>query len=168
MHSVSHWNLLPNSFCGASHQSPINIDTLHVVSDNQLNTFTFKNFDMKNTIKYITNTGHTGLTSLMLWAKIYRLIHDLLNPKIHQCSNIQTKGNVHACITFIYASCSYSTSVTCVLKDDMVEVSGGGLRDVYSTLQLHFHWGTSQSSGSEHTVDGKRYQMEVGTVYYSF
>ncbi|XP_069547695.1 uncharacterized protein [Brachyistius frenatus] len=57
-------------------------------------------------------------------------------------------------------------SVKCVLKDDMVEISGGGLGYVYSTLQFHFHWGsTSQDSeGSEHTVDSKRYPMEMHIV----
>ncbi|XP_041830509.1 putative carbonic anhydrase 3 isoform X2 [Melanotaenia boesemani] len=54
-------------------------------------------------------------------------------------------------------------TVKCVLKDDVVEVSGGGLEHDYSTLQFHFHWGTESqdSEGSEHTVDSKRYPMEV-------
>lgn len=42
-----------------------------------------------------------------------------------------------------------------------MEVSGGGLGATYSTLQFHFHWGTEQLPGSEHTVDGMRYAMEV-------
>lgn len=47
-----------------------------------------------------------------------------------------------------------------MLKDG-VEISGGGLGHPYSTLQLHFHWGSSDSEGSEHTVDSHRYLMEV-------
>nr|XP_057920791.1 carbonic anhydrase 15 [Doryrhamphus excisus] len=43
-------------------------------------------------------------------------------------------------------------------------VSGGGLPDVYHTLQLHFHWGGPGSNGSEHTVDGRRYPMEMHIV----
>lgn len=42
-----------------------------------------------------------------------------------------------------------------------MEISGGGLKHVYSTLQFHFHWGSSDSNGSEHTVDSHRYPMEV-------
>lgn len=51
----------------------------------------------------------------------------------------------------------------CVLKEDVLEVSGGGLDYVYSTLQFHFHWGSTSndSEGSEHTVDSHRYPMEV-------
>lgn len=42
-----------------------------------------------------------------------------------------------------------------------MEISGGGLKHVYSTLQFHFHWGSGDSDGSEHTVDSHRYPMEV-------
>lgn len=54
--------------------------------------------------------------------------------------------------------------VKCKLEEGKAEVSGGGLGHVYSTLQLHFHWGSEgshDSPGSEHTVDSKRYPMEV-------
>lgn len=43
-----------------------------------------------------------------------------------------------------------------------MSVSGGGLPDVYHTIQLHFHWGGPATNGSEHTVDRRRYPMEVG------
>ena len=29
--------------------------------------------------------------------------------------------------------------------------------DNYELLQFHFHWGSSNDRGSEHTIDGKRY-----------
>lgn len=60
----------------------------------------------------------------------------------------------------------FSTPVNCVLKENMVEVSGGGLGHVYSTLQFHFHWAStaSDSVGSEHLVDSKRYPMEVEDI----
>ncbi|XP_074474158.1 carbonic anhydrase 15 [Sebastes fasciatus] len=45
-----------------------------------------------------------------------------------------------------------------------MSVSGGGLPDVYHTIQLHFHWGGLASNGSEHTVDGRRYPMEMHIV----
>ncbi|XP_028991079.1 carbonic anhydrase 4-like isoform X2 [Betta splendens] len=46
-----------------------------------------------------------------------------------------------------------------------VQISGGGLSGAYDTLQFHFHWGNGSSvPGSEHTVDGKRYAMEMHIV----
>lgn len=59
-------------------------------------------------------------------------------------------------------------SVKCILKETEVEVSGGGLDATYSTFQLHFHWGdTEHHPGSEHTIDGHRYPMEVRWVWRS-
>ncbi|XP_035259860.1 carbonic anhydrase-like isoform X3 [Anguilla anguilla] len=57
-------------------------------------------------------------------------------------------------------------TVKCVLEENMVEIEGGGLSHTYSTIQFHFHWGTidDHSNGSEHTVDSKRYPMEMHIV----
>lgn len=56
-------------------------------------------------------------------------------------------------------------TVKCNLEDGVVEVSGGGLTDVYSSLQFHFHWGSSETHpGSEHTVNGHRFPMEMHIV----
>ncbi|KAJ8399970.1 hypothetical protein AAFF_G00407000 [Aldrovandia affinis] len=57
-------------------------------------------------------------------------------------------------------------TVKCVLEENMVEIAGGGLNHKYSTMQFHFHWGNTDehSSGSEHTVDSKRYPMEMHIV----
>lgn len=54
-------------------------------------------------------------------------------------------------------------AVNCVLVENMVEIDGGGLNHQYSALNFHFHWGSSSdySVGSEHTVNSKRYPMEV-------
>nr|XP_020485544.1 carbonic anhydrase 15-like [Labrus bergylta] len=45
-----------------------------------------------------------------------------------------------------------------------MSVSGGGLPGVYHTMQLHFHWGGPATNGSEHTVHGRRYPMEMHIV----
>ncbi|KAM3599429.1 uncharacterized protein V6R79_005307 [Siganus canaliculatus] len=45
-----------------------------------------------------------------------------------------------------------------------MSVSGGGLPDLYHTIQLHFHWGGPSTNGSEHTVDARRYPMEMHIV----
>ncbi|XP_025090356.1 carbonic anhydrase 2-like [Pomacea canaliculata] len=45
-------------------------------------------------------------------------------------------------------------------------VSDGSLPDKYIVRQLHFHWGEDDGQGSEHTVDGMAYPMEVHIVTY--
>uniref|UniRef100_A0A668TNW7 Alpha-carbonic anhydrase domain-containing protein n=1 Tax=Oreochromis aureus TaxID=47969 RepID=A0A668TNW7_OREAU len=48
-----------------------------------------------------------------------------------------------------------------------VKISGGDLSEQYDSLQFHFHWGNGSSvPGSEHTVDGKRYPMEVHFFFF--
>uniref|UniRef100_A0A452H2Z8 Carbonic anhydrase 4 n=1 Tax=Gopherus agassizii TaxID=38772 RepID=A0A452H2Z8_9SAUR len=47
------------------------------------------------------------------------------------------------------------------------KIGGGGLRNKYNAIEFHFHWGTKISEGfspgSEHSIDGERYAMEVVT-----
>ncbi|KAM6984865.1 carbonic anhydrase 15 [Aplochiton taeniatus] len=45
-----------------------------------------------------------------------------------------------------------------------LSVSGGGLPGIYQTVQLHFHWGSHHTNGSEHTVNRHRYPMEMHVV----
>lgn len=41
-------------------------------------------------------------------------------------------------------------------------VSGGGLiHSTYKVAQFHFHWGSDNTKGSEHTYNGISYPMEV-------
>ncbi|XP_062392965.1 carbonic anhydrase IV c [Sardina pilchardus] len=46
-----------------------------------------------------------------------------------------------------------------------VRIRGGGLASVYKALQFHLHWGVEAGPGSEHTVDGERYPMELHIVH---
>ncbi|XP_053559415.1 carbonic anhydrase 9 [Bombina bombina] len=43
----------------------------------------------------------------------------------------------------------------------------GGLPQTYRAVQLHFHWGSKSSPGSEHTVNGERFHGEIHVVHYS-
>ncbi|XP_038292076.1 carbonic anhydrase 15-like isoform X1 [Canis lupus baileyi] len=47
-----------------------------------------------------------------------------------------------------------------------LEIRGAGLPlPAYRALQLHFHWGGPGRAGSEHSVDGQRYPMEMHVVH---
>ena len=45
-------------------------------------------------------------------------------------------------------------------------VSGGPLDHAYQLQQLHFHWGAENTRGSEHTLDGRRFPMEMHLVHH--
>uniref|UniRef100_A0A8C0GJ58 Carbonic anhydrase n=1 Tax=Chelonoidis abingdonii TaxID=106734 RepID=A0A8C0GJ58_CHEAB len=48
-------------------------------------------------------------------------------------------------------------------------IGGGGLRNKYNAIEFHFHWGAKISEGfspgSEHSIDGERYAMELHIVH---
>ncbi|XP_051537349.1 carbonic anhydrase IV c [Myxocyprinus asiaticus] len=46
-----------------------------------------------------------------------------------------------------------------------VRLSGGGLPSTYKAVQFHLHWGEYGGQGSEHSVDGERYPMELHIVH---
>ena len=45
-----------------------------------------------------------------------------------------------------------------------VKIKGGGLEGKYSLKHFHFHWGPQDDEGSEHTLDGKAYPLEVSEL----
>ena len=50
---------------------------------------------------------------------------------------------------------------------DSAKIDGGNLESTYKAIQLHFHWGLNGGPGSEHTIDGEQYPMEVCTIIYT-
>ncbi|XP_035165174.1 carbonic anhydrase 9 isoform X1 [Oxyura jamaicensis] len=43
----------------------------------------------------------------------------------------------------------------------------GGYAQQYRAVQLHLHWGSPTTAGSEHTVNGKRFAAELHVVHYN-
>ncbi|KAG7322191.1 hypothetical protein KOW79_015049 [Hemibagrus wyckioides] len=50
------------------------------------------------------------------------------------------------------------------LSGDAV-IEGAGLKDKYKAVEIHFHWGKNGGPGSEHTIDGEQYPMEMHIVH---
>ncbi|XP_005986883.1 carbonic anhydrase 4a [Latimeria chalumnae] len=46
-----------------------------------------------------------------------------------------------------------------------LKIRDGGLKDTYKAVQFHLHWGSSVQLGSEHTIDGEQYPMELHIVH---
>ncbi|KAF5285409.1 hypothetical protein FQA39_LY16663 [Lamprigera yunnana] len=51
--------------------------------------------------------------------------------------------------------------------DEVPYIVGGPFTDPFKFSQLHFHWGSNDMEGSEHTVDGFRYPLEMHAVFFS-
>ncbi|KAL8180345.1 UNVERIFIED_CONTAM: hypothetical protein K2H54_021348 [Gekko kuhli] len=48
---------------------------------------------------------------------------------------------------------------------EQINITKGGFQDTYRALQFHFHWGDVNKNGSEHTIDGRQYPMELHLVH---
>ncbi|XP_078081093.1 carbonic anhydrase 4-like isoform X2 [Mustelus asterias] len=55
-------------------------------------------------------------------------------------------------------------SVQVALSGD-INIKGGDLPGTYKAIQFHYHWGTASDPGSEHTIDGEQYPMELHIVH---
>ncbi|XP_060704276.1 carbonic anhydrase 4a [Hemiscyllium ocellatum] len=57
-------------------------------------------------------------------------------------------------------------TVTVTLNEG-ITIKGGNLPHTYKAAQFHYHWGTDTDPGSEHTIDGEQYPMEMHIVHYN-
>ena len=48
---------------------------------------------------------------------------------------------------------------------DVGILQGGPLSSEYQILQFHFHWGSDNSKGSEHTLNGQKFPIELHIVH---
>ncbi|KAM9852881.1 carbonic anhydrase 4b [Aulostomus maculatus] len=46
-----------------------------------------------------------------------------------------------------------------------MKINDGNLASSYKAIQLHLHWGKDGGPGSEHTIDGERFPMEMHVVH---
>lgn len=52
-------------------------------------------------------------------------------------------------------------------SQDKGVLEGGPLAGTYRLIQFHFHWGSSDGQGSEHTVDKKKYAAVLHLVHWN-
>ncbi|XP_072807837.1 carbonic anhydrase 2-like [Vicugna pacos] len=52
-------------------------------------------------------------------------------------------------------------------SQDKAVLEGGPLTGTYRLAQFHFHWGSSDGQGSEHSVDKKKYTAELHFVHWN-
>ncbi|KAK3588834.1 hypothetical protein CHS0354_035975 [Potamilus streckersoni] len=52
-----------------------------------------------------------------------------------------------------------------VQVESNIKIKGGGLEGIYSLRHFHLHWGFQNARGSEHSLNGNSYPMEVHIVH---
>uniref|UniRef100_A0A3P8X7V4 Carbonic anhydrase n=1 Tax=Esox lucius TaxID=8010 RepID=A0A3P8X7V4_ESOLU len=61
----------------------------------------------------------------------------------------------------------HSFQVVYVDDTDSSTLTGGPVTGTYRLKQFHFHWGSTDDKGSEHTVDGKHFPAELHLVHWN-
>ena len=51
------------------------------------------------------------------------------------------------------------------VDEGVMQINGAGFPEPFEPEQFHFHWGKDDTQGSEHTIDGKKYPMEVWNIF---
>uniref|UniRef100_A0A803K1T2 Carbonic anhydrase n=1 Tax=Xenopus tropicalis TaxID=8364 RepID=A0A803K1T2_XENTR len=105
------------------------------------------------------------------WKHIYSECDGLQQSPV----NIKTKNTTYNSLLRPFQFKGYNVTHTLPITNNghsvqvdlptQAHISGGGLSGVYKAKQLHFHWGSAGVAGSEHTVDGERYLMELHVVH---
>lgn len=90
---------------------------------------------------------------------------DILSPNATVDSNLTSFTFTNFDSKSVFTKIENTGKTVKVSISSGVSVSGGNLPSTFDTLQFHLHWGNGSSvPGSEHTVDGKRYPMELHIV----
>lgn len=58
-------------------------------------------------------------------------------------------------------------TVTVPVDGERSSLTGGPIVGEFKLAQFHFHWGSDNNCGSEHTLDGRCYPAEVHLVHYN-
>ncbi|NXT98718.1 CAH4 anhydrase, partial [Buphagus erythrorhynchus] len=126
---------LVNVECKGSRQSPVNIVTQNVVFDKSLKPLTFEGYDVKGSAKWLLENN--GHT-----------------------------GKI--CSSPLKQICGFFSPVKVTLNGSP-KIGGGGLGRKYKAVEFHLHWGVPEEPqsipGSEHSIDGEKYPMELHLVH---
>ncbi|XP_075948890.1 carbonic anhydrase 4-like [Anarhichas minor] len=90
---------------------------------------------------------------------------DIVSGSAQSDSSLTAFTFVNYDITTALKSITNTGKTVKVNFNSNIKISGGGLSEDYDSLQFHLHWGNGASvPGSEHSVNGKRYPMELHIV----
>lgn len=127
-----------------------------------------KHYQMDDSHHSSLQTTNTHLTATSLTMDIqvcctYAHTHTVLMHK-WQLESVYSAGS-KMCLSekkmWILFTFWIAISVVQIDLPTSAKVKGGDLEVSYKAVGLHLHWGKDGGPGSEHTIDGERYPMEV-------
>ena len=154
-HDMDHWSD-DYPMCGTNDQSPINIDPKSVTYDESICTAEF-HWDFKMPmveVFKVKNTGHSISLTPVKQIEYYDGAEDDGALLVANSVNFTT-----------YRELKYSDDAIATFDNNFLPT--GSEHTKFCLDSLHFHWGTTSDTGSEHLIDDHQYPLEVHFVHYS-
>lgn len=107
------------------------------------------------------------------WHERYKIAKgNLQSPIDIDTAQVEVGENVGP-IQFQYTSVHNSTitndgrNLQVTVTRNNSAVTGGPLPDKYQLAVIRFHWGSDKETGSEHSIDGQKYPLEVQLIHWN-
>jgi len=147
-HLGSTWAASGHSMCNQPDQSPIDIKTFTATNDPSVCTKDFNwDVDYSKTTFKLANNGHS-LSIKPVQSTINSLLSELED----------TNGTK-------YQTLSYAENA--IAKFPNLFAPESSEHDSFCLDSAHFHWGIGDDTGSEHTINGYQFPLELHFVHYS-
>jgi len=143
------------SMCGAQDESPIDVNTLTATRDSSVCVARFDwDINLKHDTFKVVNNGHT------IALKPAESV-DTSDPTFSYSAGStfkDSKGTVYKTV---------ASNEETIAKMPNYFLPEGSEHDTFCLDSMHFHWGLDDESGSEHTVNGYQFPLELHFVHYS-
>ncbi|XP_065145657.1 carbonic anhydrase 7 isoform X1 [Paramisgurnus dabryanus] len=119
--------------------------------------------------------GYDDVNGPAVWHKAYPIAQGNRQSPIDIVPGSAVYDATLSPISLFYENCTsinisnngHSLVVEFIDVDDRSVIQGGPLDNMYRLKQFHFHWGSKDCAGSEHTVSGKIYPSELHLVHWN-
>lgn len=123
-------------------------------------SWSYSNVNSWSTV-HATNCGGSSQSPINLDTSVTQYLASLAADPFVFTNFHKTTG-----VTWTLTNDGHGAKVT-LTGDTKLDVSGASLENTHRVEQFHFHWGSVNTQGSEHTLDGAQYPMELHIVTYN-
>jgi carbonic anhydrase len=147
-HLGATWAVQGHSMCNQPDQSPIDINTFTATKDSSVCSAQFDwTVDMSQQTFKVGNNGHS---------LYFKPVSETINSILAELEDADgTK----------YQTLSYSENTIASFPNYFKPE--GSEHDSFCLDSAHFHWGLGDDTGSEHTINGYQFPLELHFVHYS-
>ncbi|XP_060525648.1 carbonic anhydrase 2-like [Cylas formicarius] len=126
-------------------------------------------------IGYCQDFGYEGSEGPTFWGEKYsNCIGKLQSPIDIEEDNIKVVQfdplifeNFEKPLQVVKLTNNGHTVMLSVTQGKSPKIYGGPLKGEYKFAQLHFHWGTNDTEGSENTINHQRFPLELHMVFFN-